>query len=486
MNKNEKLLFKASETGNLAMAIKAIKPLLFVLRTDVNVKNEYGDTALMLTAIKGYRDIAEQLIFHKALINEKNPKGDTALIFAARHNHKSIVRLLLDNGVDVNAVNNDGESALTCALRNNNNSLAEMLVANGADVAIENGLPLLLALETSSDKLIRAIIAANAPINIKDKNGDTPLILAIVWHNNEIAKFLIAKNVYVNAVNNYGTTALVQAVRNNNLELVELLIAKKADVNDQNGAALLYAIEHGFKAIAEVLIEYGTKITTSHGAALIHAYTNGHRNMAELLLCKKTDATGYDAALIGVLEKGSRELADIPIAKSAADNVRSKSSTLALIHALQQGHNDLAALLSARRLPDITDTDEEEPVTSTIDSRDEQTLRLSDFVLILIYDNHSIREKTFDLLCLFNQKHYATRRYIEKRLSNNSSGELTVFGVKRVVNGKYFIVMQNPDNGFWGSMENTLLNDNKCAPQKNLILSYQEILSFSDPEKTKG
>ena len=310
-----------------------------------------------------------------------------------------------------------------------------------------------------------------------------------MWHNYAIAKLLIAKNADVNAVNTFGTTALIQAVRNNNLELINLLVDKGADVNYNQGAALMCAIENGYKFVAETLIENGTKITVKHGAALLQAYSGGHQDLARLLLDHHYDKAGHSAAdLIVALEQGHRQLADMYIAKAASDNVMAKNSTLTLIQALQRGHKELAAILATRKKADIvsqpdefqTDSGEQDKNTSDVPYPGSyRAMKKTDFVLLLIYNNYSFRDKAFDLLSLFCQQHDACQRHLEKRLSNNPRGELTVFGVKRVVDGRYYIVMQNPDSGFLGSMEHTLLVENNCAAQKKLVLTYQEILGFS-------
>jgi ankyrin repeat protein len=477
MNTNEKLLFKASETGNMALAAKALKPVLFFKHIDINIKNEFGDSPLMLAAIKGYRAVIEYFICFHASINDKNHYGDTALILASKHGHKSVAALLLANGAEVNATNNDGDSALLFALKNNDNSLAELLITNGADVTVKNGLPLLLALETSSNATINGIINAGASINVHDTNGDTPLILAIVWHNYEIAKLLITKNADVNAINNFGTTALVQAVRNNNLELVSLLIDSGADVNVNNGSALMNAIENGYKSITEMLIRRGSKITTNHGAALIQTYTNGHKDMAKILIDNTMDAAHRGAALFGALEQGNRALADLRIAAAATDNAMTKNSTLALIHALQQGQKELAVILSLRS--SNNEIAEEPPKNNIEHTNLNHAPRLTDFMLLLLYDNMAVRDKACDLLCLFSQKHDTFQRHIEKRMANNPKGELTVFGIRRTVSSLYYIVMQNPENGFGGSLENSMLRDNDCLAQKSLVLTFQEILGFS-------
>ncbi len=108
---------------------------------DVNAKDDYGKTALMLassngrTAIaelliaadadlkgaliyassNGQTAIAELLIPAGADVNEKDDYGYTALILASRSGHTDFVIALIDAGADVNAKDNAGKTALKWA-----------------------------------------------------------------------------------------------------------------------------------------------------------------------------------------------------------------------------------------------------------------------------------------------------------------------------------------------------------------------------------
>jgi len=61
---------------------------------DVNAKDKYGNTALMIAAISGHTDTAKVLIDGGADVNAKDWSDDTALVLAIEGEHKDIVRLL--------------------------------------------------------------------------------------------------------------------------------------------------------------------------------------------------------------------------------------------------------------------------------------------------------------------------------------------------------------------------------------------------------
>ena len=88
-SQNVKALFRVVERGNLAWTYR-----LIAMGADVNVRNEAGQSPLMLAAEKGYADM---------------------------------VQILIQNGANPKLANNQGESALTIALMKGYTRIAETL-----------------------------------------------------------------------------------------------------------------------------------------------------------------------------------------------------------------------------------------------------------------------------------------------------------------------------------------------------------------------
>ncbi|GAA2555994.1 hypothetical protein HD598_000360 [Neomicrococcus aestuarii] len=63
----------------------------------------------------------------------KNDKGDTFLILAAYNGHLSLVRALVQVGANVNEMNAREQSALTCAVFRNDRPMMQFLMDHGAD-----------------------------------------------------------------------------------------------------------------------------------------------------------------------------------------------------------------------------------------------------------------------------------------------------------------------------------------------------------------
>jgi len=69
--------------------------------TDVNAVDRYGQTALMLAAHAGYREIVEILIAHRANLNITAKYGLSALMLAVIAGHAEVARLLAQAGADL-------------------------------------------------------------------------------------------------------------------------------------------------------------------------------------------------------------------------------------------------------------------------------------------------------------------------------------------------------------------------------------------------
>jgi ankyrin repeat protein len=86
-------LIEAAKEGDLER-VKA----LIAAGANVNAKKNYGETALMYTAMLGHTEITQLLIKKGADVNAKTKDGETALSLAKEQGHDEIVKLLIDAG----------------------------------------------------------------------------------------------------------------------------------------------------------------------------------------------------------------------------------------------------------------------------------------------------------------------------------------------------------------------------------------------------
>ena len=69
--------------------------------TDEDARDRYGQTALMLAAHAGHREVVETLIAHRANLNITAKFGLSALMLALVSGHEEVARLLARAGADL-------------------------------------------------------------------------------------------------------------------------------------------------------------------------------------------------------------------------------------------------------------------------------------------------------------------------------------------------------------------------------------------------
>lgn len=98
-----------------------------------NLRNERGDTLLMLACYHGHVDAARVLLAHGADPEIINDAGQTPLAGAAFKGDEAVATLLLDHGVQVDNAGPNGMTPLMFAAMFNRVDMAKLLLARGAD-----------------------------------------------------------------------------------------------------------------------------------------------------------------------------------------------------------------------------------------------------------------------------------------------------------------------------------------------------------------
>ena len=149
---------------------------------DVNTRNKYGQTILMLLVNRGIEELAQLVIVKGADVNAKDKKGVTPLMIAVCSDEKNLYQTLLSNGADIKAVDKFGRSVLMWAVQNNaDEEVVQDLIDKGADI---NGkdkkgfTPLMIAVCSGNERFVEMLIKEGANVTMRDKNNRTALDLA--------------------------------------------------------------------------------------------------------------------------------------------------------------------------------------------------------------------------------------------------------------------------------------------------------------------
>ncbi len=205
----------------------------------------------------------QELLSQDVNVNMRDEAGNTPLLLAAEDEHTEIAILLIEHQADVHASNLEGRTVWGCAAFTGNLTLMTHLVQHG----IHPG------------------------ISIKDDDGNewTALLLAAEDGELPTVRFLVEHGADVNAVIEHERTASISAASEGHLHVLDYLLTQGVDLqipSHQNCAALLYAAGGGHNDVVQFLLEHGFPVDVCHNgwAALLVAAQNGQLETMKLLL----------------------------------------------------------------------------------------------------------------------------------------------------------------------------------------------------------
>jgi ankyrin repeat protein len=235
-----------------------------------DMKNDEGETPLLLAVAGGHRDIVELLLATGEVdVNVEDDEGETPLLLAVAGGHRDIVELLLATGeVDVNVEDEDGQTALMGAVEGGYKEIVKLLLVTGnvdIEAKVDGWTPVFVAVREGHKDIVELLLRAGADVNAKTDSGSTVLMEAARTGDEETGELLLNAGVDVNAKTDSGYTALMVAVDRLNKKTVELLLRAGADVNARtNGEStpLMKATRYGPKETVELLVSAGSDIHT--------------------------------------------------------------------------------------------------------------------------------------------------------------------------------------------------------------------------------
>ena len=202
---------------------------------DINSSNSMGKSAL-IEAIANSKGSVSILVEGGANVNAKDMYGNTPLLLAVEKKDRETVKYLIDKGANVNVKNNNGDTPFMAAARNGDIETIKLLMSKGVNVNSKDGKGntiLIEAINRNNDEMVKFLLENGANVNVRDKwmnKEKTALMLVIEnYMPVEIMEIMVAKGVELDVKDEDGNTALITAVQRNNIAAVKMLTAKGAE-----------------------------------------------------------------------------------------------------------------------------------------------------------------------------------------------------------------------------------------------------------------
>jgi len=225
---------------------EVVKLLLQNGVVDINKKNEYGRTPLIIACIAKNGQIdAEFVKFLLRMGADPNIADSGAGYSSLQHNIRArgspeIFNLLVIEGAQIKTLNSRYKRcamALACGYSSNlpNPTVAKLLLKNGVNPNYSYyGTPFLnYAAYHGSVELIKLLLEKGAKVNKTDGNFESPLEAACWKGNTEAVKVLLEHGAKPNL---WGGSPLHTAIKQGSVEIVKSLLEHGAKVNKLDGS----------------------------------------------------------------------------------------------------------------------------------------------------------------------------------------------------------------------------------------------------------
>ena len=152
-------------------------------------------------------------------LNVKNNFGEPALVFAARHGHTEIVEMLLSHhDIDVNIIDDDNWTPLMYASLKNRIGVVKLLLACPDLINTKNKYmytALMFASDKQNCKIVK-LLSSHFWLDINDKSfsGETALSKAARWAHDKVVKILLAHGAKPNEIDDKWKSATKSIIIN--------------------------------------------------------------------------------------------------------------------------------------------------------------------------------------------------------------------------------------------------------------------------------
>lgn len=205
-------------------------------------EEDTGYTPLIIAVLNGYKDIADDLIFHSADVNKRDNKGNSALHMAVFNGKIEMVDLLLQSKVKVNTQNSDGNSPLHIICQADHEHrvhiMLKLLQADAEAKLVNNDMKCPLDVAAMFNKADAVSVLLDHDSSLKENK--VAIVEAAIRGHNNIVELLLDYGIDPNGLDDLremSTAPLIEAVRFHRFDVAETLLKYGAKPDLKNKMA---------------------------------------------------------------------------------------------------------------------------------------------------------------------------------------------------------------------------------------------------------
>ncbi|XXG97047.1 hypothetical protein Hte_003341 [Hypoxylon texense] len=253
-------------------------------KPDLTIKNEDGDTPVVVAATKGNPRIIELLLEGGASDKMEDECKLGLVELAVRGKKHKAVEMFIKAGADFGGGEKGDDAPLLVAANVGSRECVRVLLKYGADpnIGSATGTPLYKAVMNSYEDVVWLLLnnRRKPDMSVTPPRQAMLLIRAVCTGNTKLVSMLIKHGAGVDAIDPNGDfykTPLSRACKEGHLGIVELLLKNKAGINYSGGGsnAPLFAALYGDQVeVAKYLLRYknvDVKWKKSDGMGCLHA-----------------------------------------------------------------------------------------------------------------------------------------------------------------------------------------------------------------------
>ena len=275
---------------------------------DPNIADDSSNTCVHNSVLEGCsKEVLQTLVHHGADVNAKNKWDETALMIACRKGNEDSTIVLMNAGTDPNITSVDGFTCLYFAVDGGcSKEIMLALVKKGANV---NGdLALQKACFMGNANAINVLLNAGAIPNIINHTGNTCLHYAVLGDcSKESLQEIIDCGAHVNATNEWHETALLIDCSKRKVFATNVLLNAGTDPNiadDLGNTCVHNAVLKGYsKEVLQALVHHSADVNATNKknqTILMTAYLTSNADAVNVLLNAGADPNIANAQEVNV------------------------------------------------------------------------------------------------------------------------------------------------------------------------------------------